>query len=162
MTRPWRDRPREERYSLNPALTASVIAEATAGYMRESGVGMPFGLSYLVVPVVYHTDTRESLPATVATSLAAWLADHELQRRALRDRVSAFAPLVREGLLFGLGSPRLSVEGSLLSVPRPNAVVPGQDVPELYRLLRAGRHVGRLFGRVGSATTVFALWGVRP
>jgi Family of unknown function (DUF6521) len=158
----WGERPAEERYTLNPAMTAHVIAQATAGYMRETNEGMPFALSYLAVPIILHAETREQLPPTVATSMASWLADNELLRRSIQSRAPAFVPLVQEGLLIGLATTALTLDGSMLRVRNPTAVVPRQDLPELHRLLRAARHLGRLFGRVRSPVTLFALWGVRP
>jgi len=162
VTRPWRDRASEERASLNPALIAQVIAQASAGHALETAGGMPFHMSYLVVPIVLHAETRSALPATVRTSLASWLSENAVLRDAIQRRVTAFAPLVREGLLLGLRSGSMRLEGSVIEVANPRAVVPAQDVPELHGLLRSARLVGRLFARVGSESTVFALWGVRP
>lgn len=162
MTTPWRERPTEERFALNPALAALILAQASAGYQQEVGEGMPFMLSYLVAPVVLHRETRSLLPHTVATSLASWLADNDLARAAIQSRTTALAPLAREGMLLGLQTGVLTLNGALLEVPRPGAVVPGANAPERYELLRAARLVGRMFARVGSAPTVFALWGVKP
>jgi len=162
VSRPWRERPEEERYALNPALLAQVIAQAAAGYSQEAAGGMPFALSYLAVPVVLHAETRAALPGSVATSMASWLGEHELLRRAVRARTVPFAPLVREGLVLGLRTGALRLDRGTLHVPRPNAAVPRGDLPELHQLLRAARLLGRLFARVGSASTVFAMWGVRP
>lgn len=158
MTRPWRDRPIEERASLNPALIAQVIAQASAGHAQETTRGMPFLMCYLVVPIVLLAETRLALPANVRTSLASWLSENGVLRDAIQRRASAFAPMVREGLLIGLRSGAIRLEGAVLEVPNPHAVVPGQGVPELHGLLRSARLVGRLFARVGSESTVFALW----
>jgi hypothetical protein len=162
MSLPWRERPPEERALLNPALIALLIAQASAGHAQETARGMPLLLSYLVVPIVFHTDTRLALPATVKTSLASWLSDNAVLKAAIQRRVRAFAPLVREGLLMGFQSGAIRLDGSVIEVDNPTAVVPAHDLPELHGLLRPARLVGRIFGRVGSASTVFTMWGVRP
>lgn len=162
MSRPWRERPIEERAALNPALIATLVAQASAGHMQETEQGMPFWLSYLVVPAVLHAETRSALPSSVRTSLASWTADNPLARASVQRLVGPFAPYVQEGVLLGLRSGALRLDGTSLAVQHPNAVVPRQDLPELHELLKTARLSGRLFGRVGSQSTVFALWGVRP
>lgn len=162
MSRPWRERPTEERFALNPALIAQLIAQASAGHAQETSRGMPLWLSFLAVPIVLHAETRAALPSTVRTSLASWLSENSLLRPSVQQLVGPFAPLVREGLLLGLRTQAMRIEGAAIIVSRPRTVVPRPDLSELHQLLRAARLVGRMFGRVGSPATVFALWGVRP
>lgn len=157
----WRDRPELERTALNPALVAKVLHEAAIGYNAEAGQGLPYYLTFLVVPAVFHAPTRKALPDRVTSSLASWLGDHPVLRQDAAPLANGFAPYAREGLQLALSTGMLVLDGAEMRPRGGRTSVPRSDLPELHRLLKAGRFVGRWYGRVNSPSTVFALWGVQ-
>jgi ABC-three component (ABC-3C) system Middle Component 3 len=156
---PWRERAVEERRGLNPALVTQVIRAGVSGHEQEADLGLPYALTFPLVGVVLHADTRAALPRAVATSLPAWIGGHALLRYELAPRTSSFAPLVREGILLGLRSGALSLAEARLSSATPAQLTSRR--PELDDLTRAAYKVGRWFARVDSPTTVLTLLGIR-
>ena len=111
---PWRERPPEERFAVNPALTALILHHAAAGYTQQNAGGLPFHSSFLIVPTVLHRPTREALPAGIRTTLPAWLPTHPVEREAVRTRIPVFAGIVREGMLYGLRTETIVLSSALL------------------------------------------------
>ena len=66
---PWRERSLEERNLLNPGFCATLLWYAAQGYASERKMPMAIELSFLVLPLVLHLETRESLPRAITTSL---------------------------------------------------------------------------------------------
>jgi hypothetical protein len=61
--RPWNQRPIEIRNLFNPAFCGLVMHRAMCGYEEEesSPQGVPFSLTFLVLPLCLHKETREVL-----------------------------------------------------------------------------------------------------
>lgn len=164
--RKWRERTREEAELLAPPFCSLVISASVIGYSREEASGMPYVLPFLVLPIVLHKQTRDSLPRDARTSLAAWLDDNEQSRIMFCERARALAPFAREALLFGVvhGLMDLGEGGRLTTVLAENSVLAmrRKTSGEVRDCITRGQFTGRWFGAAGSAETVMALWGVRP
>ena len=96
----WRGRPQEEVSLLNPAFTSTGLWSAARGYLKTDGSGrsdaLPFTLAFLVLPLVLHRQTRESLPTSTRTSVAVWASDNPLApSRRRTERSSATKVSVR-------------------------------------------------------------------
>jgi hypothetical protein len=160
---PWNVRSPIPAAMFNPALTAITIATAANQYEETAGFAMPWPLAHLVTPLVLHGPTREGLPRTKATSLAKWADDNTVLVAGLPARARQMAPYVREGLRFGLREGTMElVDGdglrSLSEIQINMRKVDG-DIAVIYR---AASMIGRVFGRAGSAATIFAALRVQP
>src|SRR5262245_51328045 len=98
---PWINRAPEERALLNPSFCACLLWQAAAGYEATSKQPLPFDLAFLVLPMVLHRATRESLPKLVKSSLAVWLDDNPLARSRVADRATLLSPHTKEAMMFG-------------------------------------------------------------
>ncbi len=153
----WQDRPQVSAAYLNPAMVATVLAAAAAGYRAGRQRTMIWPLAFVVAPLVLHRSTRQALPRSTATHLASWVSRNALLHAGFAPRARALAPTVREGLRFGLRHGVLTVEAGGLS----GAVGRGRD-PELQQLLRSAQLVGRWLAKADQPATAFAILGVEP
>jgi hypothetical protein len=156
----WRTRSREERALLNPAFCGELLHAAATEYGEG---GLPFPLSFLVLPVVLHKKSREALPTTIRTSIPTWLHGHPAVKIGFDERVTHTAAVTREALAFLLVHSKLRVGagGALL----PEGAVkhdhdPGSD--EIKECITKARFLGRWLRRAGTPATVYALFGIRP
>jgi len=69
----WIDRSREEAHLFNPGFLSLLVWSTVAGYEEATGEGLPFELAFVALPLSLHKPTREALPRSPRTSLAAWL-----------------------------------------------------------------------------------------
>ena len=164
--RPWADRVREEAYLLNPAFSAINLTASLDGYVSVATTGMPFPMSFLVLPVVLHRPTRERLPTSTRTSMPAWLQEHAEARVSFFERVTSLRPHTREALHFGLrhGLLRTGEAGALRAAPQPTRVKRMLDkmTGEARECGLKARFVGKWLASTGSPATAMALWGIRP
>lgn len=164
--KPWNQRPVEEANLLNPAFCCTALTSSIVGYMAVDVEGMPYPLAFMLLPIVLHKATREALPQTIRTSLAAWIQEHTSVRVLFPERVVALKPHTREAILFGILHDWLTFR----SDGRLRTTMAGQDVSRFLRRLDGearecvmhARFVGRWFASAGSPQTVLALWGIRP
>ncbi|SCD31095.1 MULTISPECIES: three component ABC system middle component [unclassified Streptomyces] len=158
----WADRSPIAAAMLNPALITAVLASAAQGHAKETGRGMPWTLSFVVAPMVLHQTTRQALPTSTRTHLAAWAGNNPLLRAGFPARAQALVEPVKEGTRFGLAHRALTLEtdSRLLSAyRRPRGYRPPD---QLDQMLRKAGLVGRWLAKAENPATVFAVLGVTP
>jgi hypothetical protein len=161
----WEERTVEESHLLNPAFCCAVLSASAVGYASEASEGIPFALSFLVLPTTLHKHTRESLPRDTRTSLVAWLQNNGEARVGFAQRVLAVRPHTREAILFGTTHGWLTLRGGLIAPTINERTIKNSAQSletEARECLRRATFVGKWFARAGNASTVMALWGVRP
>ncbi len=156
--RQWSDRVPAVADLLNPALIAAVIAAAAIEYNRRDARPMPFELAFLVVPLVLHRNTRQSLPIRVDSHLAKWVTSNEVLAAGFGARAKTLVEPVREGIRFGLRHGAVELNGAHITGHlRPGRVA---EIGDIGDIVHKARFVGRWFTQLESPATAFALLGV--
>jgi ABC-three component (ABC-3C) system Middle Component 3 len=162
----WLARPKEEAYLFNPAFCCTTLSVAMQSYASVKDEGVPFPLAFMFLPIVLHKPTRESLPANIRTSMAAWIQENSEARVLFYERLVSLKPHTREAIQFGmLLDWILPRNGGLLETTLTNA-----DVERTTRMLSnearecvmRAKFVGKWFAKAGATHTSMAFWGVRP
>lgn len=157
----WVRRPREEAYLLNPPFCGALLSVAVSEYGP-----MPLPLAFLILPVILHKRTREMLPRDTRTSFVTWLQEHAEARVQFSQRMHALKDHTRQALLHSCTHDWLAVDedGRLQAAVDSTLFRRGDRIlgDEAKQCLRRAKFLGQWFARAGEATTVMALWGVRP
>lgn len=155
----WANRPREEAALLNPAFCGRLLLVAITEY---GDPGMPFPISFLVLPLVLHKRTRDKLPETIRTSIPIWLQKNPELRVGFDRRAAGLTGYTREALLFLLLHKKITTADQLL-VPAVKVLSDKEpESEEIKDCLRRARFVGRWLARGGTPATLYALFGIRP
>lgn len=164
--KPWTERTREEAHLLNPAFCCVTITSACAGYNESSDQPLPFALVFMILPVILHKHTRESLPRTSRTSIPAWLQVHAEARLGFHTRLMALQPYTREAMRYGLAFQWIAVgDSGAIQCVAPDALIKravrslGGDARDC---VSRARFWGKWLGTTASTETTMALWGIRP
>lgn len=162
----WGERSHEERALLNPGLCASLLWYAAGGHTHTGDGALSFEESFLVLPFVLHRGTRETLPRSSRTSLAAWLDDNPLARGRVAGRARLLVPFTKEALTFGGVHGLIRLDGGKLWAEATwkravNGTLSGSS-EEVKSCAKRAEFIGKWFAETGSAATVLALIGVRP
>jgi hypothetical protein len=147
---------------LNPALIAAVLAAAAERFETRSGELMPWEYSFLVAPLVFHRDTRRSLPNRADSHMTKWVKDNPVLLAGFPDRSLEMVPYVREGLRFGLHTDALTLDSNGRMQGR---VLGGKKVKsslELAEFISKSGFVGSWLTTADRPASVFALLGVAP
>lgn len=162
----WTERTREEAHLLNPPFCCVTLTSACAGFAETSNQPLPFALAFMVLPIVLHKHTRESLPRTTRTSVPAWLQEHAEARIGFHERLMALKTHTREALRYGLVFDWVAM-GDLghircvVTSNRINRAIRSLDGDAQECVSRA-RFLGKWFGTSTSTETLMAFWGIRP
>jgi hypothetical protein len=161
----WSDRPVEQARLLNPAFLAALIWSCSEGYGSINAQGMPYPLSFITMPIVLHKSTRENLPRSISTSLAAWLGENPQVHVRFAERATSLVPIIKEGMLFGSNGQMLNVSSfRIVAAPRPRSMARflRESSDEVQDCMAKAKFVGRWFASSGDYTTVMNLLGVMP
>ena len=167
---PWPERPVELANLLNPAFCGFLIRSAAASYTETKPECMPFALAFLILPLVLHRSTRDTLPTAVRTTLIAWLEANPEARVEFDARVRSLAPFTRESVMFLMQRGLLSFAADGVLRPGDAAFVGSQAAvnrvargsEETAACVNKAQLVGRWLAQSGDAATVDALFGIRP
>ena len=164
--KPWGQRPHEEEHLLNPAFCCLCIVAACAGYRESADRDLPFVLSFMILPIVLHKSTRESLPRTPRTSMPSWIQAHPEARLGFFERLIALRPHTREALSFGMVSDWVSItnQGEIESASGSTSLAraPRFLSGDAHECVSRSRVLGKWLATVTSTETTMALWGLRP
>ncbi len=134
------------------------------GFTEQSQNGMPYPLIFLLLPIVLHKNTRETLPKSLATKMHPWLQQNEEVKIGFSDRCAAITGYTREAILFGVAGTlfRFSSDLTLQAPPLrlPPLAWPRDSEPVICR--QRARFVGKWLATAGDVTTIFATWGILP
>lgn len=167
MMQTWENRALEEASLFNPAFCAILLAKTAGDFKKKSQVLYSFPLSFLVLPIVLHQKTRNSLPGTTVTGLLPWIQEHKELLIDFSTRVQQLQGITRESIMFGLAHDILSMnENGDLGVGT-KWVSPTEKRTELFTaevwscIDKAG-FVGRWFAGAGTTATIYSAWGIKP
>jgi hypothetical protein len=143
-----------------------VLWHAASGYATVANGPLPFDVAFLMLPIVLHRETRESLPHAISTSLAVWLDDNPLTRARIAERATTLVAFTKEALMFGGLHGLLNLAGSAVAAngARKRLVVATlrDSSDEVRACAKRADFTGRWFAKAGSPSTVMAIVGVRP
>ena len=164
--RSWQDTPPEVANLLNPAFCGQILYRAIKSHMKETNKPMPYALAFLVLPLVLHSKTRQSIKGTTK-HLQVWLNGNQPVKVGLSTRARSLVPYTRQALTFvnQAGAVNLVIpEASLSAVDRLKTVrnrrFPQSD--ETKECISKAEILGKWFARANSPTTIYASLGLMP
>lgn len=170
MSTPTLELPPEVARLINPAYCAGLIARTAvryAGEQEETGTGEPYGLpyllSFLVLPLVLHGSSRdEILKHNAKYSLHRLVRESPIVLPGLDRRVEVFKGYTRTGLLFGATHGCLSVDPLTLRVTGQERFTARLTGPQglhatAARAVRAADRLGAWFARADPAQVFMML-----
>lgn len=162
----WTSRPTEERTLLNPSFCSCLLWKASVGYESPFHALLPFDISFLVLPMVLHRETRESLPKAVKTSLAVWVENNPLARSRIAGRARTLVPFTKEALMYGGIHGLFKMQGGAIAANpewRKRIATDLKDsTDEVQSCAKRAEFVGKWLASSGNSATVMAILGVRP
>lgn len=164
---PWAQRSIEVQSLLNPSFCSVLLWKSALAYQREEGnLKLPFELGFLVLPMTLHRETRETIPRSIRTSLAVWVAHEPLIRATIADRAKTMVPFTREAILFASSHGLVTLSNGLLDANTNWSRKVAQGISdcsnEVKECIKGAEFLGRWFASVGSPETVMATIGICP
>jgi hypothetical protein len=154
---------RESFNLFNESFCGLSIMSGILGYQTVTSKPCPYPLLFLLLPTVFHTETRVSIPRSGRTSLHSWLQDTSHIRIGYAERCEDFVDITRQSIRFLLQRSAISIspEGVAISA---DITIPQRNTfsNESKEILSRAETLGKLFGKAGSCEVIYALFGVKP
>lgn len=156
----------EQRSLFNPAFCAVLVHAAASGHSHGAlGRPLPLPLTYIVLPLALHQQTRLELPKTTRTSMVSWVQCNPLVLHGLSRRVSELRPFVSDGIVLALHTEVVETDPQGRLAPhklkrRPSGFQPTKDWADC---VKTAEFVGKWMSKKNlDLTTLLAIWGFRP
>jgi len=159
----WNERSNEVAYLLNPAFCGRLLYGAIRTYNLETKRAFPFPLIYLVLPLLLHKNTRDTINSK--TQLMIWIQrnEHLLIHFAKRARQlvqitnEAVELLMQNSYLTLTASAELEVSSTKPAISKTRFI--DDDVTQC---ITKSEHIAKWFARAGKTETIYVSLGVRP
>ncbi len=161
--RAWNERPIEIANLFNPAFCGEIIRNCVKSYEELSIEPMPFSLLFLILPIILHKKTRCSITSHTR-QFHPLLDKHQDLKLDFSYRASQLIPITREAITFLLQvkAIRIDENAQVSIIPYKSKSIEDRENGEIDDCFKKARILGRLFGRSGNPSTIYAIWGVRP
>lgn len=158
----WLERSPEVSYLLNPAFCARILYGSIASYNKECKREFPFVLSYLVLPIVLHKETRQRIKT--ATHMQVWLQRNQELLIGYAKRTKSLVPITSEAIEFLLQNGITSFNGDnmVITCPLKPSKLKNITDEEMIECFNKAEAVGKWFARNGTVENIYQSWGVRP
>jgi hypothetical protein len=165
--RSWNDTPPEVANLLNPAFCGQIIIRTVKAFMAEAGgKPMPYPLVFVILPLVLHGKTRQSIRGTTR-HFQVWLNSDQSVKVGLANRARSLVPYTRQAVAFTTQTRALIVNettaaltmGERLKTIRSRAIPVSDETKEC---LTKAEVLGKWFARANSSTTIYASLGLMP
>jgi hypothetical protein len=161
---PWEKRPVEIANLLNPAFCGEVLRRSIAKYQVTSSHPFPYPFAFLVLPIVLHRKTRESIPTSARKQMHSWLMENQDIKIGFAERAKNLIQITKETITFLLqiGTLKMNKQGLIITPDYRPCNISGQNVGEVHDCYKKAETIGQMFARAGSPTTIYIMWGVKP
>lgn len=161
----WSQRPSEEASNFNPAFCSELIYCTVREFYKACNRPLNFAVSFLILPLTLHEQTRNNLPRKADTAFAGWVADNNALLAELPKRVNFLRPISREALMFGLSCRILAIEdgGIILGHKRirPTSQL-SVTTTDTFKARKSSCLLGRWFAKQAKQSAILQGMGVMP
>ena len=162
---PWSGRPVEEARLFNPAFCGELIGRTVVEFHDLNQESFGVSAAFLVLPLVLHRQTRESLPKNVSKAFANWTIEHSALLAELPGRTRHLSSVTRESLMFAVHHELLAFRaGKLLPGTQPVPIRTRKVVntDDAQAIRNAAGLLGRWFARQRAESVILRGMGIAP
>lgn len=158
----WFERSPEVSYLLNPAFCARILYGTILSYKKECKRDFPFVLSYLVLPIVLHKETRQRVKTV--SHMQVWLQKNPELLIGYAQRAKSLVSITSEAIEFLLqsGTVEFNGESIIITCPLKPSKLKSVSDEEMKECFKKAEDVGKWFARNGTVENIYQSWGVRP
>jgi Family of unknown function (DUF6521) len=159
----WDNRPLTVAHLLNPAFCGEIIRRFIHEYqkIKQSDNGMPYQLTFLVLPMILHKQMRESLPKTSGKNFITWIEENQSMKMILPNLIKKTVPYTKESIMFLLMYEIIKINdsGEIIIVEKPKIIKEISEVTECYKKAEL---VGKWLANSGNSQSIFINLGIKP
>lgn len=159
----WNERAHEVAYLLNPSFCGRMLYSTIRTYCASTQRAFPFPLVYLILPLVLHKETRESIDSRKQLHL--WVQQYPQLLIDFSQRTTDLIPITNEAIEFLLQTEKLVLtpNAELETSPTSCNLSKTRYIDsEIKECLQKCEHVAKWFAAAGKVENVYIELGVRP
>lgn len=160
----WENRPITVANLLNPAFCGEIIRIMIKAYKSETEKAFPFELTFLVLPLVLHKQSRDSLPSTTSKNFYEWLEENTMTKIHLVNKIKSLVSYTREAILFLIYHEAINInnDGELDFIAYRKSSLSYINDEEIQTIYKKAQMLGKWLGKAGNTKTIYAAIGIKP
>lgn len=160
---PWPDRDPDFAALLNPFFVGTLLRDGATAYRGRNGaMGLPFALTFVLLPMVLHPSIRNSRPKTTLKRFSTWIRENPVSRAHMASSSRSLVPVVREGISVLMRAGLLAVQDTRISA---SGEIPAEVEPflaEIATYREGATFCARWLSVSGEPSQIYEAIGIRP
>lgn len=160
----WNERPNEIANLINPAFCSIILFDAINAYYTIKKKGMPYAISFIILPIILHKRTRDKLPATSRSKYYAWIQQNPEVKIDFNIRTKNLVPYTKEAIQYGIINLLFSIDENGEFIPKrfKEKEKPWLQTNEPLICREKASFLGKWLTQSEDVSTIYSLWGIRP
>lgn len=160
----WEERSIISANLFNPAFCGEVLRRTIESYNQNSSSKFPYSLSFIILPIILHKNTREEMPLKSSSHFHIWVNEHEYLFIDFIERAKSLLPYTKEALLFLLAHNAVFIneEGNIEVYPYRKKNPSGDSIDEIKEIYAKVKLLGKWLSLTGNVQSIFAFLKIKP
>lgn len=160
----WEERNPIVANLFNPAFCGEVIRVAIQAYNANSKKQFSFALSFLILPILLHKETRDRLPRSTRTHLFVWIQENENLFLDFSKRSSSLVKFTKESLTFLIAYKCLQImdDGSLVAVTSKTKPIGKEFYEEYNHIMAKAQMLGKWLATTSDVKSIYSFFRITP
>ena len=160
----WEERNTIVANLFNPAFCGEIIRVAALSFNKETSKKFPFALSFLVLPILLHKETRDRLPKSTKTYFFVWVEKNDDLFFDFSKRTKSMVKYTKEAISFLLLYKKIEFneDGEIDTTNRKWKKIEKDEYEEYNDILKKAEMLGRWLGRTSDVKSLYSYFRITP
>ena len=136
---------------------------------RISGLGQttnkfPFALSFIILPILLHKETREKMPRSVRTYFFVWVEENDYLFFDFSKRTKSMVKYTKEAISFLLAYDKIAIteNGDIVTQDVRLKQIPNDDYQEYNEILKKAEMLGKWLSTSSDVKSIYSFFRITP
>lgn len=160
----WTERNKIVANLFNPAFCGEIIRTVAKEYNKNSTSLFPFEFTFLILPIILHSETRHRMPRTTRSYFFVWVEENDDLFFDFPKRTRGMVKYTKESISFLLLHKKISLDnnGRILTSSDKTRLIKNDDYLEYNEILKKSEMLGKWLSATTDVRSIYSFLRITP
>jgi len=164
MKTPWEERNTIVANLFNPAFCGEIIRIVATSYNKQTNTKFPFALSFIILPILLHKETRDKIPRTTRTYFFVWVEQNDNLFFDFSKRTKSMVKYTKEALSFLIAYNKIEITelGEINTQNEKIKQINNDDYLEYNEIIKKAEMLGKWLAITSDVRSIYSFFRITP
>lgn len=148
----------------NPAFCGEIICTVIQSHNKHSTRRFPFALTFIILPILLHEETRKSLPKSTRTYFFVWVEENDHLLLNFPTRAKSMVRYTKEAIQFTMAYKKIRVngDGELESDEKRIKKKDNNEYEEFNEIIKKAEMLGKWLALTSDTKSIYSFLRIIP